>query len=68
MKLPNINEIVGKYDALIIDLDGTILDSMSLWNRVDEEFLSKRGYPIPDDCVPFMERYKTRKTLRRKCK
>lgn len=31
-------------------------------------FLSKRGYPIPDDCVPFMERYKTRKTIRRKSK
>lgn len=29
-------------------------------------FLLKRGEYIPDDVVPFMERYKTRKTTRRK--
>ena len=55
MKLPNINEIVGKYDALIIDLDGTILDSMSLWNRVDEEFLSKRGYSVTPEYTDFVK-------------
>ena len=34
------------YDAFIFDLDGTLLDSMDLWYRVDHEFLSKRGFSV----------------------
>lgn len=34
------------YDALIFDLDGTILDSMEVWNEVDEIFLGKRGFKV----------------------
>ncbi len=34
----------------IIDMDGTILDSMDLWERVDIDFLSKkRGIEVPAD-------------------
>ena len=29
---------------LIFDLDGTLLDSMSVWNDVDIEFLGRYGY------------------------
>lgn len=35
--------------AAIFDLDGTLLDSTSVWRRIDEVFLGKRGYAIPDD-------------------
>ena len=35
--------------GLIFDLDGTLLDSMSVWDRVDEAFLRRRGIPIPED-------------------
>ena len=37
------------YQAIIFDLDGTLIDSMQLWRRVDGEFLNKRGIAVPDD-------------------
>jgi HAD superfamily hydrolase (TIGR01509 family) len=37
------------YKAVIFDLDGTLIDSMSIWRRVDQEFLGKRGIIVPDD-------------------
>ena len=43
MKDLRLNDL-REYDALIFDLDGTILDSMEVWNEVDEIFLGKRGY------------------------
>ncbi|MBR1390802.1 MAG: HAD family phosphatase [Lachnospiraceae bacterium] len=33
----------------IFDLDGTLLDSMGVWRRIDEEFLGKRGFEVPED-------------------
>ena len=33
----------------IFDLDGTLLDSMWLWKRIDEEFLARRGKTVPED-------------------
>lgn len=38
----------GKKGA-IFDLDGTLLDSMGVWRRIDEDFLGKRGIRVPDD-------------------
>lgn len=32
----------------IFDLDGTLLDSMGVWDQVDIDFLSKRGIDVPD--------------------
>jgi HAD superfamily hydrolase (TIGR01509 family) len=37
------------YKAVIFDLDGTLIDSMSIWRRVDKEFLGKRGIEVPED-------------------
>lgn len=37
------------YQAIIFDLDGTLIDSMQLWRRVDAEFLNKRDIEVPDD-------------------
>ena len=39
------------FKAAIFDLDGTILDSMWVWKRVDEEFLGTRDIEIPADYV-----------------
>jgi HAD superfamily hydrolase (TIGR01509 family) len=35
--------------AYIFDLDGTLLDSMDVWHRIDTDFLHKRGIAVPSD-------------------
>lgn len=35
--------------AAIFDLDGTLLDSMGVWDQVDIDFLGRRGIAVPDD-------------------
>ncbi|MCL2187819.1 MAG: HAD-IA family hydrolase [Defluviitaleaceae bacterium] len=35
--------------AYIFDLDGTILDSATLWNGINRAFFEKRGIPFPMD-------------------
>lgn len=37
------------FKAALFDLDGTLLDSMYVWKRVDEVFFAARGIPIPPD-------------------
>ncbi|MFA9466013.1 MAG: HAD family hydrolase [Velocimicrobium sp.] len=39
------------FEAAIFDLDGTLLNSMDVWEKIDIAFLSKRGLPIPHDYV-----------------
>ncbi|HNQ43349.1 MAG TPA: HAD family phosphatase [Candidatus Cloacimonadota bacterium] len=36
-------------NAIIFDLDGTLIDSMRLWRNVDQEFLVSRGVTVPAD-------------------
>ncbi len=55
MVLPNIEEIKKRFEALIFDLDGTLLDSMTLWFRVDQEFLSRRGFEVTPDYTEFVK-------------
>jgi HAD superfamily hydrolase (TIGR01509 family) len=35
--------------ACIFDLDGTLLDSMGVWEKIDHEFFKKRGFAAPAD-------------------
>lgn len=37
------------FKGAIFDLDGTLLDSMGVWRKVDEDFLGKRGFAVPED-------------------
>lgn len=37
--------------AVIFDLDGTLLDSMSLWHDIDVEYLGMFGLSVPDDLM-----------------
>jgi len=37
------------YKAYIFDLDGTLLDSMGVWEQLDVDFLEKRGIAVPPD-------------------
>ena len=42
-----------KFDAAIFDLDGTLFDSMGIWNKIDIDFLSRRSL-VPDS--DYMEK------------
>ena len=35
-----------KWDAVIMDLDGTLVDSMSFWHNLDQEFLHSQGVEV----------------------
>ncbi len=37
------------YKGAIFDLDGTLADSMGIWDEIDIEFLAKRGIRVPRD-------------------
>ena len=39
--------IKDKFDAVIFDLDGTLVDSMWVWEKVDELFLGQLGIKVP---------------------
>jgi len=41
------------YKGVIFDLDGTLMDSMHIWKKIDVDFLSKRGFDVPED---YMEK------------
>ncbi|MCR5805310.1 MAG: HAD family phosphatase [Clostridia bacterium] len=55
MKDLSLNDL-REYDALIFDLDGTILDSMEVWNEVDEIFLGKRGFKVDKEYTDTVKR------------
>ena len=38
-----------KIKGVIFDLDGTLLDSMRVWDDIDVAFLKKRGLEVPPD-------------------
>lgn len=42
------NEILDNTDAVIFDLDGTLVDSMWMWRSIDIEYLGKFGIPLPE--------------------
>lgn len=43
-KLPSLDHI----EAVIFDVDGTMVDSMWMWKRIDREYLKKFDIPLPD--------------------
>ena len=36
------------FDAVIFDLDGTLVDSMWVWPKIDEVYLGRFGFEVPD--------------------
>ena len=41
-------EILKNMDAVIFDLDGTLVDSMWMWHQIDVEYLAKYGLTVPE--------------------
>lgn len=41
--------------AVIFDLDGTLVDSMWMWNAIDVEFLARYGLKCPEDLQKKIE-------------
>lgn len=37
------------FKGAIFDLDGTLIDSMNVWNEVDVDFFANHDIPMPDD-------------------
>ncbi|MGN0255569.1 MAG: HAD family hydrolase [Chordicoccus sp.] len=40
---------ISTFSAAIFDMDGTLVDSMSMWSDIDREYLEKYGIPMPPD-------------------
>ena len=54
---PSLKELKTKgVKLLIFDLDGTLLDSMNVWNKVDIDFLGRYGYDVTPDYTDFVKR------------
>ena len=44
----NVEDDMG-IKGIIFDLDGTLIDSVGVWEKVDEVFFSKRGHEVPNN-------------------
>ncbi|MCI8287616.1 MAG: HAD family phosphatase [Lachnospiraceae bacterium] len=42
-------------DAVIFDMDGSLVDSMWLWKSIDIEYLGRYGIPLPEDLQSRIE-------------
>lgn len=49
--LINRENWLKNIEGAVFDLDGTLLDSSWVWEKVDEKFLGDRGFQVPDDYV-----------------
>ena len=44
--------MVLDFNAAVFDMDGTIIDSLGIWEKIDYDFLEKkRGIKVPEDYV-----------------
>ena len=38
-----------EFNAVIFDMDGTLIDSTGIWHEIDKKFFAKRGMQLPKD-------------------
>lgn len=51
----NAGLALQKMDAVLFDLDGTLVDSMWMWKEIDIEYLGRFGYRCPPDLQKIIE-------------
>lgn len=47
--------MTDNYKAYIFDMDGTLIDSMWMWRKIDIEFLARYNIPLPEDLQKQIE-------------
>ena len=47
--------MIKDIDAVIFDLDGTLVDSMWMWKSIDIEYLARFGIELPEDLQKSIE-------------
>ncbi len=49
------HEMMDGIQAVIFDLDGSLVDSMWMWKAIDIEYLGRFGIPLPEDLQSKIE-------------
>lgn len=55
MKMIEKKKSLDGMEAVIFDLDGTLVDSMWTWYKIDVDFLGQFGATVPDDLQDALE-------------
>lgn len=50
-----MHEMMRDIDAVIFDMDGSLVDSMWMWRAIDIEYLGSFGIPLPEDLQSRIE-------------
>ena len=50
-----MHEMMRNIDAVIFDMDGSLVDSMWMWRAIDIEYLGSFGIPLPEDLQARIE-------------
>ncbi len=48
-------DLLSGVEAVIFDLDGSLVDSMWIWHRIDVEYLGRYGLSVPEDLQHAIE-------------